>query len=907
MSYFWKYSWLLVQLCIGYTTGSWPSTSLSNVNILGLFPDSPNASNSETTTLSVHSRAMFQAAIILSQRLNFTVENQLIGWKSIQTSANMIDALSITCQTVTDLKIVGIIGPGFSREVSGIASLSERIGIPTISYAATNPDLSDKNIYPSFYRTVPSDKAAANAVAQLFLRYNWTSAIIIYQNDAYGSGGADAITRTFVENKLSISDTLIFDIVTLSFYNDLKTILTNSVSRIVILWTSEANTIRIVQNALDNNLLGPQFLWISASTISLDLFNQSSYSKLVGMMTIIPAVGNTNDATSNTTLLNVAYEIWQQYEPETFPGSTEVDYYALCAFDATWSLIQALSKLCSSTTKLTSSCLSTINTSFCFDYRFLNAKSLLNIIDTIEFLGVSGPIKFSNITTDRIIGNYYVLKNIQSSSNQINYASILKYSDSIGWGSITATSVIIWPGNSLIPFTGIAGLSGVTLRIGVINAAPFTMVTNIIDQSGNNITKITGYAPDLIDALQSRLGFISEIIVVPSSYTYNQAVQGVANDMYDILVADVNILADRREIVDFSNAIFDNTIRIITREATTVNTLDFFSYLSPFSGHLWIVLLCTLLYSSVLIFLLERRENEALREKSIISAMAMSIWFVFGTLVGYGIDFHVETAAGRLLCMGLYMLSIILVATYTANLASVLTLSKTKNIISGIDDIKNGIIPFGRVGVLVGSSLESYYLREISSGSRNYYPLFSVDEIYLSLLNNTIDASIMDAGNLEYAVNVIYCNLTLVGAAFAPSSYGIAMPKGWSYGQALDIAVLSIRESGELDTLKRKWWSQRVCDSSLDSDSDPSDSIALISTAGLFLTFLAISILALMLFVWLKRRIIINYLKSLISRNKSLPEKVNGYEENPSNFNNKDKPISHTVDLPDHRVVASWF
>lgn len=142
-------------------------------------------------------------------------------------------------------------------------------------------------------------------------------------------------------------------------------------------------------------------------------------------MTIIPAVGSTNDAT--------------------------------------WALIQAISKLCSLTMKQTSSRLSTTNSSFCFDYRFLNAESLLNIMATIEFLGVSGPIKFNNTTTDRIIGNYYVLNNIQSSSNRIDYASILKYSDVIGWESITATSFIIWPGNSLVPFIGIAGLSGVTL------------------------------------------------------------------------------------------------------------------------------------------------------------------------------------------------------------------------------------------------------------------------------------------------------------------------------------------------------------------------------------------------------------------------------------------------------------
>ena len=33
----------------------------------------------------------------------------------------------------------------------------------------------------------------------------------------------------------------------------------------------------------------------------------------------------------------------------------------------------------------------------------------------------------------------------------------------------------------------------------------------------------------------------------------------------------------------------------------------------------------------------------------------MSMWFSFGTIVGYGVDYNVTTAAGRLLTLGLYI------------------------------------------------------------------------------------------------------------------------------------------------------------------------------------------------------------------------------------------------------------
>ena len=121
----------------------------------------------------------------------------------------------------------------------------------------------------------------------------------------------------------------------------------------------------------------------------------------------------------------------------------------------------------------------------------------------------------------------------------------------------------------------------------------------------------------------------------------------------------------------------------------------------------------------MLVCLVERHNNEALRDRSTVSMGAMSIWYSPGNIMGYGADFHVTTISGRILTLALYVLSLVLVATYTANLASNLTLSKTKYIISSLDDIKQGKIPLSRIGVRVGTSSEDFFLREISQGSRN--------------------------------------------------------------------------------------------------------------------------------------------------------------------------------------------
>ncbi|CAF1381720.1 unnamed protein product [Adineta steineri] len=863
MVYFWSFRWLILQFIfslfnIHYVKTAWPLSNFSSIQFLGLFPDASNTS--EPTTLSVHSRAMFKAAIMLSRQYNITIQGQYIGWNAAQTDGNVMDAFSSTCLAVSTSNVMGIVGPAFSREAHTIADFANRVGIPVISYSATDPDLSDRNAYPAFYRTVPSDNAAAVAIAELFSRFNWTSCIVIYQNDAFGSGGAKVISEVFNNNGLVVSSTIIFDIATLRIRGNLKTYLASSSTRIILLWADPIYTPLILQNAIDSDVVGPQFTWILSSSVPLGSFNQTFNDKLIGMFIIEPVIGSVVNAPINITLLNTAYSIWQQYEPESFPGPTNVNYYAYFAFDATWMLIQSLQEFCPTSMNSSTQCISFIGSPYCFDRRLSNSNSLFDQITNTIFLGVSGPIQFSANTTDRTNGTYYLAQNVQPSGNGINYVSVLEWSQSNEW-EVSTESVIIWPGNTLIPPIDHAILSGVTLRIGVIESSRFTMVQDVIDTNGKNKTELTGFIPDLINILQSQMGFTPQIILTPLNQTYSGLIQAVKNNIYDIVIADVTVTSARRQIVDFTDSIFDNSLRIVMRK-TEPTSVDLFSYLQPFSLKLWLVLLITSIYAATLMCLSERQANEALQKRSIISSGAMCMWYTTGAIFGYGADFYAKTAPGRFLTVGLYILSLVLVATYTANLTSDLTISKSKDIITGIDDIKNGKLSFNRIGIIVDSAIEDFYLREISGGSRNFYPLKNQEDLYESLLNGLIDAALSDIGVAEYDTNNIFCNLTLVGADFDKSSFGIVIPKDWLYTQDLDVTILSLTESGVLDDLKLKWFQTKSCPVS----SDTSTAMDIESMAGLFMTFAVISAVTLLSVIWKKRFILKDYLFTLIFR-----------------------------------------
>lgn len=90
--------------------------------------------------------------------------------------------------------------------------------------------------------------------------------------------------------------------------------------------------------------------------------------------------------------------------------------------------------------------------------------------------------------------------------------------------------MIVWPGNTLVSPSGSAGLWGIDLTICVIESAPFTMS---VADAGRNKTKLIGYIPDLIDILETQMGFIPHVTLVAANQTYDGLVQSVAAGICD--------------------------------------------------------------------------------------------------------------------------------------------------------------------------------------------------------------------------------------------------------------------------------------------------------------------------------------------------------------------------------------
>ncbi|CAF1361610.1 unnamed protein product [Adineta ricciae] len=778
---------------------TWPQTS-SNLKLIGFFPEEITEESDDGLWI-IHCRSMFHSALVLSQKYEMKFNGEYLTSEEIFTDNEIMFTFNKTCEKVLKSNIIGFIGPSSSNEARYVSSFAHRLGIVDISYSSTSSDLSTIDT-GAFYRTSSSDENLVLALQILFEQFQWKSCLIIYQNDEYGYNGMHLLSQKLSEKQIKIFETIKFDINQQNLQIDLKKTLSNSLSRLIIVWANIKSTKKILNKALDKNLIGQDFLWILTTTVSLKDFNKDQKEKLIGILSIEPFQENV----INSSLLNQAMNIWKTYEPETFPEEKKISIYALMTFDATWSLILSLKELCSN--KLFS-CLDFLDVSDCYNRRFLNSQKYYQTIQSIKFLGVSGYIQFVNGTPDRFNTMNYLIKNIQPinlTENDVNYVPVLQWnSNSIKWNQINE---IFWPNRSKNIPKDHKLIYGQKIRIGIIESPPSIILKNskkIYENMKDNYQRINledfdGFYKDFLMYLEEKMGFIPEIILAKPSIPYDKLVSEVANDSFDIVMSSIDINAKRNQIVDFSNAIMPASYRIVIRKSQ----LNYFHIFKPFLWALWLLLLIIIPYTNILIWIIEKKTLNKQNKESLFGIMIVISYPIYNLFRTNSL--HIKTNAGRFLSSILWILQFILLIVHTAGLISFLIPLNSKIIISGIDDIKNGIFPRNRIGILVGSQIEEYYLNSISHGKKDYFPLKTPDEVYTKLISGEIDASLWSNISTAYHINNLYCQLMTVGVEFSHSFYQLPMKRGWLYTEDFNWNILSFMESEQIDRISAKWF-----------------------------------------------------------------------------------------------------
>uniref|UniRef100_A0A674NM61 G-protein coupled receptors family 3 profile domain-containing protein n=1 Tax=Takifugu rubripes TaxID=31033 RepID=A0A674NM61_TAKRU len=215
----------------------------------------------------------------------------LLGYKiydacaSIARSVRVALALANGNQVESSLKgpcpkpaqVQAIMGETASSPCMAIATVIGPFHIPLISHFATCACLSDKNKYPSFLRTIPSDHYQSRALAQLVKYFGWTWVGAIRTNDDYGNNGMATFIETAEELGICVEYSVaVFRTDPLDKIRQIIDIIKASTSRVIVAFMANKDMDVLLSEMSQHNLTGYQWVgsesWISDShTAAMDV------------------------------------------------------------------------------------------------------------------------------------------------------------------------------------------------------------------------------------------------------------------------------------------------------------------------------------------------------------------------------------------------------------------------------------------------------------------------------------------------------------------------------------------------------------------------------------------------------------------------------------------------------------
>ncbi|XP_008824236.1 glutamate receptor ionotropic, kainate 4 isoform X4 [Nannospalax galili] len=295
----------------------------------------------------------------------------------------------------------------------------------------------------------------------------------------------------------------------------------------------------------------------------------------------------------------------------------------------------------------------------------------------------------------------------------------------------------------------------------------------------------------------------------------------------DLAVAGLTITAEREKVIDFSKPFMTLGISILYR-VHMGRRPGYFSFLDPFSPGVWLFMLLAYLAVSCVLFLVARltpyewysphpcaqgRCNLLVNQYS----LGNSLWFPVGGFMQQGSTIAPRALSTRCVSGVWWAFTLIIISSYTANLAAFLTVQRMEVPIESVDDLADQTaIEYGTIHG--GSSMTFFQNSRYQTYQRMWNYMYSKQP---SVFVKSTEEGIARVLNSNYAfllestMNEYYrqrnCNLTQIGGLLDTKGYGIGMPVGSVFRDEFDLAILQLQENNRLEILKRKWWEGGKC------------------------------------------------------------------------------------------------
>ncbi|KAJ9591183.1 hypothetical protein L9F63_002254, partial [Diploptera punctata] len=723
--------------------------------------------------------------------------------------------------------VAAIFGPRDPTATGIVQSISETLEIPNMQTYAEVPE------YPSrcLFNLHPTLETISKAIASVVTDYlNWGTFTILYESD---------------EGLIKLQDVLKAHgpdddaITVLQFLpgDDQRQLLKEiraSRETHILLECSTERIIDILKQAREVKMVGDYISYFitSLDTHTLDLSDFKSHTNLTAIRLVDP---------ENPVVKSVV-NIWSDWEPFygrpfTMTPETVKTEMAL-THDAVFLFARALHNLFTPEDKFSVSPLA------CDDVdKWPHGFRLSSFMQVMEMEGMTGTIRFDEF------GRRSDVK-----------LDILEYFDGqfkkVAWwqtGHNITHTLTETEKDAEMAKTMQAKIFIVSSRIGV----PFLTEKKGENLKGND--RYEGYSMDLITEIAKLLGFSFEFRLVPNNL-HGELVTDLQNRRADLAICDLTITEIRKQLIDFTMPFMNLGISILYSKPVEKEP-RLFAFMDPFSIDVWIYVATAYLGVSILLFILSRIApgewdnphpcNPDPGELENTFNLLNCLWFSIGSLMGQGCDLLPKAVSTRMVASVWWFFALIMISSYTANLAAFLTLNRLESTISNAEDLaKQYKIKYG---TMHGGSTHSFFKNSNDSTYKRMYTVMSQTRPSVFMKDNDegVDrvrkekgkyAFFMESITIEYHVER-KCDLMQVGGLLDSKGYGIGLPLNSPFRTKISGAVLKLQEKGILEELKARWWkvSDGVSCSALEAESAKADSneLGLDNVGGVFVVLIA--------------------------------------------------------------------
>ncbi|XP_043206928.1 ionotropic receptor 25a-like [Amphibalanus amphitrite] len=426
-------------------------------------------------------------------------------------------------------------------------------------------------------------------------------------------------------------------------------------------------------------------------------------------------------------------------------------------------------------------------------------------------------------------------------------------------------------------------------RIVTLEQPPF--IIKKMDENGNIV--FDGYCIELLHDIQKILNFEYDIYevkdgtygVMNEDNEWNGMIRELVDKKADIALSALSVMAERENVVDFTIPYYDLVgITILMKKPKVVPAL--FKFLTVLETDVWGCILGAYFVTSILLSLFDRfspysyqnnrekyQEDDEKREFSIKE----SLWFCMTSLTPQGGGEAPKNMSGRLVAATWWLFGFIIIASYTANLAAFLTVSRLDSPIESLEGLaKQYKVQYAPMN---GTSTMNYFKRMAYIEQKFYeiwkdmslndsmteveraklavwdYPVSdrytkmwgamqeaglptsfdeAVERVLASPSSSEGFAYLGDATDIGYQV-MTSCDLQMVGDEFSRKPYAIAVQRGSHLKEIFNEAILKLLNQRKLEVLKEKWWNQNPARKYCEREDDQSEGISIQNIGGVFI------------------------------------------------------------------------